>query len=90
MWSGRRGGLSDHDRKKLERMRDEVFNQPTIKAFLEAQQSFITELQELNRYTTERLGLDFAHLAKPQTGFLMLVKIHAFFSIFTSRNGSPR
>ncbi len=62
------GGLSEVERKKLERLRSATFEQPTIRAFLEAQENMIAELQELNRYTTEKLGLDFADLTKPQTG----------------------
>ena len=62
------GGLSERESKKLERMREETFRQPTILAFLEAQQSLIAELQELNRYMTEKLGIDLADMTKPQTG----------------------
>ncbi len=62
------GGLSDHERRKLERMQEETFKQPTILAFLEAQKSLIAELQELNRYMTEKLGIDLADMTKPQTG----------------------
>ena len=62
------GGLSDRESKKLERMREETFRQPTILAFLEAQQSLIAELQELNRYMTEKLGIDLVDMTKPQTG----------------------
>ncbi len=61
------GGLSDRERKKLEHMRDATFKRPTIQAFIEAQENLIAELQELNRYMTEKLGIDLADMTKPQT-----------------------
>lgn len=62
------GGLSDFERKKLERLRDSTFKHPTINTFLEAQERLIADLKELNRYMTEKLGIDFADMTKPQTG----------------------
>jgi len=62
------GGLSERENKNIERMRDSTFKQPTIKAFLEAQEMLIADLQELNRYMTEKLGIDLADMTKPQTG----------------------
>lgn len=62
------GGLPKSESKNLENLREETFKQPTILAFLNAQNGLVAELQELNQYMTEKLGIDFADMTKPQTG----------------------
>lgn len=62
------GGLPKRENQKLELLREETYKQPTILAFIEAQNELIEELRELNQYMTENLGFDFADMTKPQTG----------------------
>lgn len=62
------GGLSKNESKNLETLREETFKHPRILAFLNAQNGLVAELQELNQYMTEKLGIDFADMTKPQTG----------------------
>jgi len=57
-------GLQDD----LTAVRDQVMENPTLKEYFEAQEALIKELQELNGYVSERLGFDFASLARPAGG----------------------
>lgn len=62
------GGASDEDTKRFEHLRESVLSNPTLKAHFEAQDNLVQTLKELNVFISDKVGFDFANLAKPAGG----------------------
>lgn len=62
------GRASDKDIEHLERMKNQLFANPTLKEYLESQEDLVGMLKELNDFISENLGFNFANLTKPAGG----------------------
>ena len=59
------GGISQADIARLRQLQNDVQTNPTIAAFIEAQQVATAFFPEVNQEISQLLGIDFASLAAP-------------------------
>lgn len=62
------GGASPQEAEQIEQSRQQMLTNPTLKMHFESQEEMLLTLKELNAHMTEKLGFDFAGLAKPAGG----------------------
>ncbi len=62
------GGAGQDDLDRVEKMRIMMTGNPTLKELFRAQDELVTQLKEVNRLMTEKLGFDFADMTKPAGG----------------------
>lgn len=61
------GGVSTDDIVRLRELQDAAQTNPTISAFINAQQVAQVQLPQVNQAISEQLGIDFAALGKSKT-----------------------
>ncbi|MEX2090406.1 MAG: YlbF family regulator, partial [Bacteroidota bacterium] len=59
------GGTPSQEADRLNQAKHQMLSNPTLKQYFESQDEMLLILKELNLYMTEKLGFDFAGLAKP-------------------------
>ena len=62
------GGASEKDFTHLEKLQEQLLSNPDLKKYFQAQENLVSMLKELNVLISEKLGYDFANLAKPSIG----------------------
>ena len=62
------GGASDEEMSRITALQDELRANDIIAEYIAAQEDLIQLLQDTNGAISERLGVDFAQLAKPAKG----------------------
>jgi len=62
------GGAATEESQQLERLRQQLLANVTLKELLQAQDDLVEMLQEVNVFVSEKLGVDFATLTKPAGG----------------------
>jgi len=62
------GGVSGEVANRIVELQEQVFSNPTLKDYFQAQEDLVQMLMELNEFLSEKLGFDFANLAKPAGG----------------------
>jgi len=62
------GGASTQEAGRMEQSKQQMLANPTLKEYFESQDEMVLTLKELNVHMTEKLGFDFAGLAKPAGG----------------------
>jgi cell fate (sporulation/competence/biofilm development) regulator YlbF (YheA/YmcA/DUF963 family) len=62
------GGTTAVGAQQLQKMKQQVFAHPILKAYFQAQEALAQTLQEINVFISEKLGIDFANTTKPSGG----------------------
>ena len=62
------GGASNQEAERMEQSKQQMLANPILKQYFESQDEILLLLKGLNVYMTEKLGFDFAGLAKPAGG----------------------
>lgn len=62
------GGASQENIKQFEQLKKQLFSNLTLKEYFAAREKLVLMLKELNTFISEKLGFDFASLAKPAGG----------------------